>query len=119
MTDETFVVELAGHRWALPHLPFRVIKSIQPALFKVYEDAAQAGASALAEAQIDNLAAAAWRAIAFVEPSLSFDDFLAMSFSVADLLTALPAVAQAAGLRVQTTATLEASPEPGKSISTP
>ena len=26
----------AGRRWALPHLPFRLIKAIQPALFKVY-----------------------------------------------------------------------------------
>jgi hypothetical protein len=119
VTDETFVVELAGRRWSLPHLPFRVIKSIQPVLFKVYEDAAQAAPSALAESQIDNLAAAAWRAIAYVEPGLSFDDFLAMPFSVGDLLIALPAVAQAAGLRVQTAATAEASPEPGKSISTP
>ena len=34
MTEQTFVVELAGRRWALPHLPFRIIKAIQPALFQ-------------------------------------------------------------------------------------
>ncbi len=118
MSEETFAVELAGRRWSIPHLPFRVIKSIQPALFKIYEEAAKAGPSALSEAQIDNLAAAAWKAIAYVEPSITFDDFLAMPFSVADLLTALPAIAQAAGLRVHT-ATAEASPQTGKSISTP
>ncbi len=117
MTDETFVVELAGRRWALPHLPFRVIKSIQPALFKVYADAAKLGDAALTEAQIDNLAFAAWRAISQVEPALAFDDFLALPFSVADLLATLPAVAHAAGLRSQT-ATAEASPDPGKSSST-
>ena len=36
MSEETFVVELAGRRWALPHLPFRLIKTIQPALFQLY-----------------------------------------------------------------------------------
>jgi hypothetical protein len=118
MTEETFAVELAGRRWALPHLPFRVVKSIQPALFKVYDDAARSGPAALAEAQIDNLAAAAWRALAYVDSSLTLDDFLALPFSLADLFAALPAIARAAGLQVQT-ATAEASPETGKSISTP
>lgn len=115
MSDETFPVELAGRRWNLPHLPFRLIKAIQPALFKAYADA---GEGALNETQIDNLAQSAWRAISHVEPSLSFEDFLGLSFSVGDLFAALPAVAQAAGLR-PTTATQEASPPSGKSISTP
>ena len=115
MSDDTFVVELAGRRWALPHLPFRLIKSIQPALFKAYADAGEGG---LDEAQIDNLAQAAWRALAHVEPSLTFDDFMALPFSVNDLFAALPAVAQAAGLTAQT-ATQEASPPSGKSITTP
>lgn len=116
MTDEPFAVELAGRRWELPHLPFRIVKSIQPALFKAYSDAAQTGNSALAESQIDALAGAAWRAIAHVDPTLSLDDFLSLPFSVADLLAALPAVAQAAGLGTHA-ATAEASPEAGKSTS--
>jgi hypothetical protein len=58
VTEDSFVVELAGRRWALPHLPFRIIKSVQPALFKAYSDAAQAGNAALAEEQIDALATA-------------------------------------------------------------
>ena len=116
MTDEPFVVELAGRRWELPHLPFRIIKSIQPTLFKVYADAAQGGNPALAESQIDSLGGAVWRALAQVDPTLSLDDFLSLPFSVADLLAALPAVAQAAGLRAQV-ATAEASPEAGKSTS--
>jgi hypothetical protein len=97
----------------LPHLPFRIIKSIQPALLKVYAETAEQGAVSLAESQIDGLAAAAWRAIAHVDPDLSFDDFLALPFSLADLFAILPAVAQAAGLRIQM-ATAEASPEAGK-----
>ena len=118
MTDEPFVIELAGRRWALPHLPFRLIKSIQPALFQVYSETTKMGASPLSEAQIDNLAGAAWRAIAYVDPTLAFDDFLGLPFSVADLVLILPLVAQAAGLRVQL-ATAEASPEMGKSTSMP
>lgn len=117
MTEEAFVIELAGRRWTLPHLPFRIIKAIQPALFQVYSETAQMGAPPLTEAQIDNLAGAAWRAIAYVDPSLAFDDFLSLPFTVADLFVILPMVAQAAGLRVQL-ATTEASPEMGKSIST-
>ena len=113
MSEETFEVSLACRRWALPHLPFRVIKSVQPALFKAYYEAAQIGNAALAEDQIDALATATWRAISFIDPALSFDEFLALPFTVADLLTALPAVAEAAGLRAQTE-TSEASPDTGK-----
>jgi hypothetical protein len=118
VTDEPFVIELAGRRWALPHLPFRVIKTIQPALFQVYSETGRMGDTPLTETQIDNLAGVAWRAIAYADSSLSFEEFLALPFSVADLFAALPAVAQAAGLRVQP-ATAEASPTMGKSTSTP
>lgn len=118
MTDETFVVELAGRQWILPHLPFRIVKSVQPVLLKVYSETAELGAGVLTETQIDDLAAATWRAIAHVDPTLSYEDLLALRFSIADLFAALPAVAQAAGLRINV-ATAEASPGTGKSISTP
>jgi hypothetical protein len=118
MTEESFVVELGGRRWALPHLPFRIIKSVQPELLRVYAETTEAGAATLTESQIDGLATAAWRAITHVDPKLSYEDFVALPFSIADLFAALPAVAQAAGLRVQA-ATAEASPDAGKSISTP
>lgn len=124
MSDEIFVVELAGRRWELPHLPFRAIKSIQPALFQIYTDAGGAEMSmrsvaALGEIEIERLARATWRAIAEVEPALAFDDFMELPFSVGDLLAAFPAVAQAAGLRPRTEqATQEASPSTGKSTST-
>jgi hypothetical protein len=115
--EEPFVLALAGRQWALPHLPFRVIKAIQPALFKVYAQTEQMADSPLSEAQIDVLAGATWQAIAYVDPTLTFEEFLGLPFSVADLFLVLPVVAQAAGLRVQT-ATQEASPEMGKSTST-
>ena len=81
MSEETFPISLAGRLWVLPHLPFRAIKAIQPALFQVY---AQAGGeaittqsvAALGEVQIERLAEATWRAIAHVDPSLTYEDFL-------------------------------------------
>ncbi len=125
MNEETFAVALAGRSWALPHLPFRAIKAIQPALFSVYADAGGAEMSAssvaqLGEAQFDRLAEATWRAIAVVEPALSYAEFVDLPFSVAELIQAFPAVAKAAGLRAAaaTEATREASPPSGKSTST-
>jgi hypothetical protein len=125
MSEETFAVSLAGRSWALPHLPFRAIKAIQPALFQVYAEAGgeaitTGSVAALGEAQIERLAQATWRAIAHVDPALTFDDFLNLPFSVGDLIQAFPAVAKAAGLRARPSeATPEASPPPGKSTSTP
>ena len=119
MSDETFAVELAGRRWELPHLPFRAIKAIQPALFQIYSRRGRAsmttdGVARLGEKEIERLAEAIWRAIAHVDPALSFDDFLDLPFSVGDLIQAFPSVAKAAGLRAAQNATAEASPEVGK-----
>ncbi len=132
MSDETFVVELGGRRWAVPHLPFRAIKAIQPALFDIYLEAggpsiSNESVARLGEAQLDRLAEATWRAVAFVEPGLSYPDFLELPFSVGELIQAFPLVAKAAGLRpaqaedrhARTPATPEASHDEGKSISTP
>jgi len=124
VSEEAFEITLGGKRWAVPHLPFRAIKAIQPALFDIYLAAGGASMSSdsvarLGEAQLDRLADATWRAVAFVEPTLSYADFLELPFSVGELIQAFPSVAKAAGLRPGQSATPEASPEPGKSISTP
>ncbi len=132
MSDETFVVELGGRRWAVPHLPFRAVKAIQPALFDIYLEAggpsiSNESVARLGEAQLDRLAEATWRAVAFVDPALSYADFLDLPFSVGELIHAFPSVAKAAGLRpghaedrqANTLATPEASRGEGKSISTP
>jgi hypothetical protein len=124
VSEETFAVALGGKRWDLPHLPFRAIKAIQPALFDIYLAAGGPAISSdsvarLGEAELDRLAEATWRAIAHVDPALSYPDFLDLPFSVGDLIQAFPSVAKAAGLRSANPATREASPEPGKSISTP
>lgn len=104
MSDETFLVTLAGRSWAVPHLPFRAVKAIQPALFKIYVAAGGAEMSVtsigrLGEEQFDLLAEATWRAVAVVDPALSYAEFLDLPFTVTDLMQAFPAVAQAAGLR--------------------
>jgi hypothetical protein len=132
VSDETFAISLGGKTWTLPHLPFRAIKAIQPALFDVYLAAGGSSMSAesvarLSEAQLDRLAEATWRAIAFVEPELSLVKFLDLPFSVGELIQAFPSVARAAGLRPgriedqasPAYATQEASHNMGKSISTP
>ena len=124
MSEETFEVHLGGRSWTLPHLPFRAIMAIQPALFQIYAEAGGAEASALRvaaleEAQIERLARAVWRALACVEPGLVYEDFVQLAFSVGDLLNAFPAVARAAGLRPRdSAATREASQPEGKSPST-
>jgi hypothetical protein len=124
VSEETFAVTLGGRSWALPHLPFRAIKAIQPALFDVYLAAGGAamssdGIARLAETDLDRLAEAIWRAVAHVDKALSFADFLDLPFSVGELIQAFPPVAKAAGLRPAQSATQEASPARGKSISTP
>jgi hypothetical protein len=124
VSEETFPIALGGKRWALPHLPFRAIKAIQPALFDIYRAAGGPAMSSdsvarLGEAELDRLAEATWRAIAHVDPALAYADFLELPFSVGELIQAFPAIAKAAGLRPGTSATQEASQEPGKSISTP
>ena len=124
MSDETFPVALGGRTWALPHLPFRAIKAIQPALFDVYVAAgggamSSDGVARLGEADLERLAEATWRALAHVDPALSLADFLDLAFSVGDLIQAFPSVARSAGLRAGANATAEASQDAGKSISTP
>jgi hypothetical protein len=132
MSEEAFALSLGGRSWAVPHLPFRAIKAIQPVLFDVYLEAggpAMSGESVarLSEAQLDRLAEATWRAVSFVDPELSYAQFLDLPFSVGELIQAFPSVARAAGLRPgkpdnqpsPSAATPEASDDMGKSISTP
>jgi hypothetical protein len=132
VSEEAFAISLGGKTWSVPHLPFRAIKSIQPALFDVYLAAGGSSMSGdsvarLSEAQLERLAEATWRAISFVEPELSLANFLNLPFSVGELIKAFPSVARAAGLRPgriedqasPVHAAPEASQSVGKLISTP
>ena len=80
-------------------------KAIQQALFDIYLEAGGPSMSSdsvarLGEAQLDRLAEVTWRAIAHVDPALSYADFLDLPFSVGELIQAFPSVAKAAGLPV-------------------
>ena len=117
MSDgETFRVELGGKAWDVPHLPFRAIKAIQPALYGFYVSAGGAAMTSdtiarLSEADLDRLADAIWRTVSAADPALTFADFLDLPFSVSDLIRVFPAVAKAVGLRP---ASSEAAPDAGK-----
>ena len=132
MSEEAFAISLGGKTWSVPHLPFRAIKAIQPALFEIYLAAGGSSMSGesvarLNETQLDRLAEATWRAVSYVEPELSFTKFLDLAFSVGELIQAFPSVARAVGLQPGKTddqaspapATQEGSQDLGKSISTP
>lgn len=124
MSEDTFEVALGGRKWALPHLPFRSIKAIQPALFDIYVAAGGPAMSSetvaqLGEADLDRLAEATWRAVSFVEPALSYAEFLELRFTVGELIQVFPAIAKAAGLRPASDPAREASTPLGKSTSTP
>jgi hypothetical protein len=104
VSEDAFTISLGGKTWSVPHLPFRAIKAIQPALFDIYLAAGGASMSGesvarLNEAQLDRLAEATWRAVSFVEPELSLTKFLELPFSVGELIQVFPSVARAAGLR--------------------
>jgi hypothetical protein len=125
MNEESFPVSLGGRHWVLPHLPFRAIKRIQPALFQVYSELGGAAISAasvaqLSEAQLDRLAEAVYLAIACVDPALTREAFVDLPFSVNELMHSFPAVASAVGLRpVAAQSGREADREaPGELIST-
>jgi hypothetical protein len=110
MSDETFPVTLAGKTWALPHLPFRLVKKIQPTLFHIYREAGGDGISLttvalLTEEHYDALADAMWTAVNFVDPAMSRDAFFDLPFSVGELLVGFPSLARSAGLRATPVAT--------------
>ena len=53
MSEEAFVISLGGKTWSIPHLPFRAIKAIQPALFEAYLGAGGASMSAESVARLE------------------------------------------------------------------
>ncbi len=125
MNEEPFTVALGGRSWALPHLPFRAIKKIQPLLFQLYGElgGAEASLQSLArftEAQLDRLAEAAYVAVAVVDKELSREAFFELPFSVGELMLAFPAIARAAGLKpIPPEQAAAEAPRPlGESIST-
>jgi hypothetical protein len=103
--SETFPVTLAGRTWQLPHLPFRILKKLQPRLLA--KGAALFGGDLktlvfrLDEEQLDALAEDAFTALNFAEPTLSKEQFLELPFSSSELLQTVPSLMQACGLELK------------------
>ena len=103
--SEFFVVSLAGLSWRLPHLPFRVIKRVQPALVRLSQDwladpDPQRGLMRLDEVQLEDLADAVWMALSEVDKTLTWEQFFELPFDLGELAAALPSLLSACGLRV-------------------
>ena len=105
MSDQTFRVELGGCHWDLPHLPFRLVKQIQPAVaaisrqFPTALDAQRALVN-LDEAALDAIAGVVFAAISHVDAAHSKDDFYELPFASGDLVAALPSVLSACGMKI-------------------
>ena len=107
MSDETFPVDLGGCHWDLPHLPFRLVKKIQPAVaaisraFPTALDAQRALVN-LDEAALDAIADVVFAAVNAVDgaPSMSKDAFYELPFASGNLVAALPSVLSACGMKI-------------------
>jgi hypothetical protein len=105
MSDDTFPVDLGGVHWDLPHLPFRLVKRIQPAVAAVSRQFptaldAQRALVNLDEAALDAIAGVVFSAIGYVDATRSKDDFYELPFASGDLMAALPSVLSACGMTI-------------------
>lgn len=103
MPQDAFPVALGGRTWSIPHLPFRIIKTVHPMLMQRGAAVFGGGEAGMMlrvdEAAMDELAEAAFRCIAVVDPALTREAFFDLPFSFSDLAVALPSLMQACGLR--------------------
>jgi hypothetical protein len=116
----SFRIELGGKAWTLPPLPWRIVREVQPALGRFYDASGSGDASRvirLSTDDLDGLAAAFYRSLAHVEPTLSRDDFDNLPFAPNDLIRAIPALSRACGLIRD--GAVEAAPDAGKEAATP
>jgi hypothetical protein len=112
--SETFPITLAGKTWQIPHLPFRILKKLQPRLLakgaSLFGGDLKTLVFRLEEEQLDALAEDAFTAISFVEPTLTQEQFLELPFSSRELLETVTSLMRAGGLEVRKPA---AGEEPG------
>ena len=106
----TFTVELGGRSWDLAPLPWRLCREIQPAILD-FQDAVHAAANPSIE-QFDNLMAAVFVAIRFVDKDITVEQIAELPFGRIELLKAMRPVALASGLKFGDAE--GASPDEGK-----
>jgi hypothetical protein len=107
--SETFPIALAGRTWAIPHLPFRLLKKVQPLVMRRGAQFRGAGGGveavlSLDEAALDDLAEAVWLAISHVDRGISRAQFDDLPFGSQDLFFAVPSLIRACGLLARTAA---------------
>jgi hypothetical protein len=102
VSDEFFEVALGGRVWALPPLPFRLIRRLQPRLLRIVALFADAGPEdvgiRLDEKTIEEMLGVTAQALAYVDPSVTSDTLDDMVFTTAALVAAQAQVMAACGL---------------------
>ena len=113
-------ISLGGRTWAVPPLPWRVVRSIQPRLGAFFTATRGEGARVLvlSTADLDSMAQAIFEAVSFAAPGLTREEFDGLSFGSLDLARAIPAVSRAAGM-IKDDGGAEASPDAGKGSAGP
>ena len=97
----TFLFSLGGRSWDLPHLPWKICRTGEPAVMGYYEAFLQSGGllTAIPAQRIDALADAAFAAISFVDPAMDRAAFDDLPFGVSELAASAEALARAVGLK--------------------
>ena len=96
--------DLGGHKVHLSPLPWRAVRTLQPALFALNTKINGEGdgtIASLSEAVLEELAGVVFKAMQHHEVGslvVTREEFDELPISAADLMRALPAIARAAGL---------------------
>ena len=102
MTDapepEFFPLSLGGRTWNLPHLPFGVIKRLQPRVLALADGMSELKVKDLDEAKLDELLDVTLAAIQCAEAGLTRPALEALAFTSADLVGAQIPIMKALGL---------------------
>ena len=95
-------VTLGGKTWDLAPLPWRVVKSVQPKLLDLWATLAGLGADnviRVGEADLDKLSDCVLAAVSYVDPTMTRGEFDELPITAREMVSAVPAVAIALGLR--------------------
>ena len=104
MTDQTIV--LGGRTFAIPPLPWRETKEIEPTLIDIWQNPSRpADTFQLSRDELETLAGCVFRALQYARngveeaPKITREEFEDLPFNIADLMAAVPVLARACGLR--------------------
>jgi hypothetical protein len=95
-------IDLGGRAWELESLPWRLVKTMQPKFLALWSRLAglgEANALKVSEADLDTLGQCAFVAVHHVDRALTRDEFEELPITAKEMVTAVPALAVALGLR--------------------